>query len=403
MMEDQRPMTDPTRSVLVISPDKQVSDAIGKALAALPGLRVDVEPTTLTGMNGRASKVASTYDVVLFQTAPGDGEEIDAIEALSASRRPGTVLLALADSGIPLSQARALNRAGVDEVLPLSGLAADVSDQISRIGRSHSSDRLKTGRLIVVAQARGGIGATTIAVNLADQLAYRRGLWGKETRRPVALVDLDLQFGTTGSVLDLPEQDTLHQIASEAIVPDAVFLKQSMQVTNHGLSVLAAPAKFAPIDALRPEQVAAILDTLRQTHDYVVVDLPRVLVNWIEPVLQRADRLLVVSDLSVPAIRHCRRLIDFFAADNATLAVEVVVNRERRGIFGSAVQREAEKALERKLDHWVPDNPRVARLAADRGMPLSSVAASSSLCRAVGQIAEATLKSLPVIAHATAR
>jgi pilus assembly protein CpaE len=316
--------------MLVISPDPDVSRAISTALSAMPNLTIDVETSTLTGMNGRASKVAGNYDVVLFQTEASDGDEIGAIEAMSAARRPGSVVLALADSGIPLSLARALNRAGVDEVLPMSGFAADVSDQLKRLNRPSSADRTRSGRIIAVAQARGGIGATTLAVNLADQLAQDHRAFGRGTRRPVALVDLDLQFGTTGSMLDLPEQDTLHKMASDAVIPDAVFLGQSLQTTTRGLTVLAAPSRFAPLDSLRPEQVAAILDTLRLSNDYVIVDLPRALVGWIEPVLHRADRLMLVTDLSVPAIRHCRRLLDFVAGDNATLPVEIVVNRDGR-------------------------------------------------------------------------
>ena len=396
-------MTNPTRSVLVISPDLQISNAIGTALSSMADVKVDVESASLSGMNGRASKLAANYDVVLFQTTPDDDSELGAIEALSAARRPGMVLLALADSGIPLSQARALNRAGVDEVLPLSGLAADVSDQISRMGTIGATDRSRSGRVIAVMQARGGIGATTVAVNLADQLACQRRMFRGETRRPVAFVDLDLQFGTAGSVLDLPEQDTLHRIASEGVVPDAVFLDQSMQTTSRGLSVLAAPSRFVPMDAIRPEQVAAILDTLRRTNDYVIVDLPRALVGWIEPVLQRADRVLVVTDLSVPAVRHCRRLIDFLGGDHATLPVEIVVNREHGSGFASAARRETEKALGRKLDHWLPNDRRAARLAADRGASLSEAAGSSMLCRAIGRLARTTLTTLPAVAHTAAR
>lgn len=391
------------RAVLVVSPDPEVSDAIGKALSSLPGLKVDVEASTLSGMNGRAARIAAGYDVVLFQNMPGDADEQAAIEALSSARRPGSMLLALADSNISLSVARALNRAGVDEVLPMSGPATDVTQHITHTWQARESSPARAGRVIAVAQARGGIGATTVATNLADQLSCRKRAFRGEVRRPVALVDFDLQFGTVGSMLDLAEQDAVLQMASEGSIPDAVFLKQSMQTTKHGLSVLVAPSKFAPIDALRPEQAAAVIDTLRQTHDYVVVDLPRALVGWIEPVLQKADQMLIVSDLSVPAVRHCRRLIDFFTADNPALQIEVVMNRERRARFGSAAQRETEKALERKITHWLPSDTRAARLAADRGAPLSEVAAGSALARAVGRLAVATEKNLPVHAQAAAR
>ena len=222
-------------------------------------------------------------------------------------------------------------------------------------------------------------------------------------RHPVALVDLDLQFGTIGSMLDLPEQDTLMTLALEGTIPDENFLRQSMPVTAGGLSVLPAPGKFAPIDALRPEQVAAILDTLRDTHDYVVVDLPRVLVGWIEPVLARADKMFVVTDTSVPSVRHCRRLIEFFVADNVALPVEVIVNHETRSLSGGSIRRATEKVLERKLEHWLPHDRKAARAAVDRGKPLSEISASGSLARAFTRLAAATRASLPAAVHTFAK
>jgi pilus assembly protein CpaE len=391
-------MTHPTRSMLVISPDPSVSDSITHALSAMPGLRVDVETSTLTQMNGRATKAAGAYDIVLFQTQPDDAAENAAIESLAAVKRPGALLLALTDSDIALSQARALNRLGVDEVLPMSGFADEVGTHMSGMiaPRKQTGGTQTTGRIIAITEARGGAGATTLAVNLADQLACQKLRFRKEIRRRVALADLDLQFGTIGSALDLPEQDSLFRLASDATIPDAVFLAQVMQTSANGVSVLAAPTKFAPLDALRAEQVAAILENLRASHDYVIVELPRAVVGWVEAVMQRADCLMIVTDLSVPSIRHCRRLIEFFGTDNANLPIEIVVNRERRGPFASSVRRETEKALDRKLDHWLPDDPRAARKSIDRGAPLSTVAGGSALSKAIGRIAQSVTKSLPV-------
>lgn len=392
------------RNMLVISPDPQVTGQIGTALAAIPALKVDCETATLAQMNGRAAKLAAQYDIVLFQTGSEDDAELEAVRALAAARRPGGVILALAEDDISLSRARALSHAGVDEVIP-AGAGAELGAQVSRLGLAApvQGGGGHHGRIIAVTQARGGIGATTVAVNLADRLARERRFLHRENRHPVALVDLDLQFGTVGSMLDLPEQDALLTLAQEGTLPDATFLRQSMHTTPGGISVLPAPGRFAPIDALRPEQVAAILDTLRQAHDYVIVDLPRALVGWIEPVLARADRVLVVTDTSVPAIRHCRRLIDFFQADNLALPVEIVVNREARSLSRAGLRRAAEKVLERKLGHWLPLDASAARTAADRGRPLSDVSASGRLSRAIARLAQDTRAALPPLAQAASQ
>ncbi|MCU9847842.1 AAA family ATPase [Defluviimonas sp. WL0024] len=387
-------MTDKTKSILLITPDDGIADLVGTALQTSTGLQVETQASTLAKINGHAVKMMSDHDVILFHTSPNNMAEITAIEAMTANRRPGTTLIALVDGNVSLSQVRALTHAGVDEVLPLPAEGEELDRRVLKLARAAAAkpaEAVSRGRIIAVTQARGGIGSTTVAVNLADQLVGGRGWGARKQGRKVALVDLDLQFGTVGSFLDLPEQDSLLQLALDGVVPDENFLDQAMVKGPNGISVMPAPSKFAPLDSLRPDQVAAILDTLRQSHDFVVVDLPRAIVNWIEPVIQRADELLVVTDMSVPAIRHCRRLIDFFTQDNPALTVDIVVNHENRPLLQSRVHREAAKALERKLDLWLPHDARAATNSADRGQPLSLAAPRSPLGKAMGRLAQSVV------------
>ncbi len=387
------------KSVLLITPDASVSDAIGSALAGLDGVNVRTEPTTLAGLNGKAAYLARDRDIIIFEASDDEDADLEAIKALKANHLAGGMLLALADSSITLSRVRALNRAGVDEVLPKPVVGQEIGSRVERMftkAEAKSSAPEARGRIIAVAQARGGVGATTVAVNLAYELVGKSGFLKKKVFRSVALVDLDVQFGSVGTLLDLDEQNALHQMAIEGTVPDATFLKQIMTVLPNGMSVLAAPSKFMPLDSLQPRQVEAILDTLRQVNDVVVVDLPHALGSWMEPVLGRADELIIVSDTSVPSIRHCRRLIDFVTADNPGLTVRVVINHEKkRVLFGAGAQKEMQKALNRKLEHWLPHDPRAARASADRGKPLAVLAPRSALGKAIARLARQTSASLP--------
>ena len=382
-----------TRSVLIVSPNAAVAAAIEESLGCDPGMRIEREEATLAGMNGRAIAAAARFDVILFETRPEESSDIEAIRSMAAHKGPETKLVALADAGITLSEVRLLTEAGADEVLPLTGESAR-QDAAQRRQAQTASAPQRHGRIIAVAQARGGIGSTTVAVNLADQLARGAGLARKAAPPKVALVDFDLQFGTVGTLLNLDEQETLHQLALDGTIPDAHFLAQSMPVLDSQLAVLVAPSKFAPLDSLRPVQVAAILDTLRTMHDYIIVDLPRALVGWIEPIVERADELMVVTDISVASIRHCRRLIEFFTQDNPTLPVEVVVNHQRKTFLASRLHREAAKVLERPLKHWLPHDARAATVAGGRGEPLSRAAPRSALGRAMTRLAATTSSDL---------
>jgi pilus assembly protein CpaE len=383
------------KSVLLISPDTAVSSAIERALARMPGVDLRTEASSLLGLNGKAAVLAKGRDIIIFETSDDERTDLDAVRALKAAHPTGGLMLALADSAISLSRVRALNGAGVDEVLPRAEAGGDISSRIQKMfdaaAQTTAHATGNRGSVIAVAQARGGVGATTVAVNLANELVAQPGKQKKQPARAVALVDLDVQFGSVGTLLDLGEQDALHQLALDGGIPDAAFLKQAMAVLPNGMSVLAAPSKFMPLDSLQPPQIAAILDTLRQNNDFVVVDLPHALGGWIEPVLRRADQLIIVSDTSVPAVRHCRRLIEFFTADNPDLPILIVINHEARSFFPSAKQKEIQKALNRKLDHWLPHDPATARICVDRGKPLASVAPRSQLGKAISRLARETI------------
>lgn len=398
-------MTGPGKNVLLITPDKVVAQAIEKALSDMEGVKIRSVAARITALNGKAGQLAADKDIIIFDASSDDGPDMEAIRDLVAARRSGAKLLALADAQMTLSQIHALNRAGVDAVLPAPTNGEDAGElakelkQMRREGMQAypgAAPGQPRGRVIAVAKARGGVGATTVAVNLADELIARGGFLTRREPNAVAILDLDVQFGSVGTLLDLAEQNTLHQLALDGYTPDQDFLDRVVAHTEGGLSVLAAPSKFMPLDSLNTEQIAAILDGLRRAHDFVVVDLPHALGAWIEPVLKRADELVLVTDTSVPAIRHSRRLIEFFTQDNPDLRIEVVINREKKALFGSATEKEVQKALNRRLDHWLPDDPVAARMAADRGKPLSEVAPRSALTKAIARLAKETMQSFPV-------
>jgi Flp pilus assembly CpaE family ATPase len=248
------------------------------------------------------------------------------------------------------------------------------------------------GRIIATLPARGGIGATTLSVNLAESLAAPRGFGRSRTRAKVALVDLDLQFGSVGSMLDLPEHDALARLAGEGTLPDVTFLRQAMLDHPSGLRVMPAPSTFVPQDALGVAQVAAIIDVLRTEFDYVVIDLPHAVARWIEPVISAADMVLLVADLSVPVVRQGRRLTELLTADNPALPLRLVASREDKPMFRTSTMREAERALERPVWAWLPPDQKHARAAADQGRPLRAV--GGVLSKAINRLARQVEREL---------
>jgi pilus assembly protein CpaE len=193
-------------------------------------------------------RLASVADVILFRSDT-PGLDIETLRSMHRASDRTATLVALTPPELPLAEARRLLQAGAADVLPWTVEAEEIVSQLERW--THKSLPAvyeaphRRGRVVTVAQARGGIGASTLAVNLADRLMDRRG-FRKQPQNRVVVVDLDLQFGSVASLLDVKDSEALYQMAMDGTVPDTAFVANALSTTPQGLCVLGAPARFAP-------------------------------------------------------------------------------------------------------------------------------------------------------------
>jgi Flp pilus assembly CpaE family ATPase len=239
------------------------------------------------------------------------------------------------------------------------------------------------GRIILVAKARGGIGATTLAVNLALEMQMQAKKLSGAAGGRVALVDLDVQLGNAGSFLDLADRGGMLALANLGPEPDAQAVRHAMVRHPSGLGVLAAPTTAIPFQAFDAIRIAAMIDALASENDVVIVDLPPALIDWLEPLLARAERLLMITDLAVPSIVRARRIIALMTEDHPKLPVEIVVAHEKKPFRLGKTHRDAEAALGFPLRHWLPDEAKLARQALDRGEPLVQLSPRCGWSKAV--------------------
>lgn len=368
---------------------------LGFDLRDYPDLSLQEFKSPLGGMDAATTALAREHGVLLFRAQGNNERDAQAVAAIRRSLGPEAIILALTDASTSLAEARMLNEAGVNEVLPDTiGTEALVAQIYRHSGQNTAAAApaakpAAQGKIITVAPARGGVGATTLAINLANSLLDRRGFRTRKARNKVVIVDLDLQFGTVASGLDIDPRDGFYAMASDGTLPDDTFLAQSLIDLPSGLSVFSAPSRMIPLDAIRPEQITSLLTALRAHYDYVVVDLPRTLVGWVSAVLSDTDKLLLVTDSSVPSVRQARRLLDLYEEDNLALPVEIVVSGESKPMLPGANHKEAARLLGRPLAHWLPHDPKAARTAIDRGMPLEEAARGSALRKKISAIAAA--------------
>lgn len=383
-------MTDAPSSIIYIAPNAGSSDSGLAALRDMADVDVVDRNTTLSALNGSAVQLASKHDMVVLRTDDVDEADIAAIKALRAEIPAHTAILALTRANTPLAIARFLTLAGVDDVLPDSLTGPELQDQVRKwLNRPllmAAPMRPERGKIISVSKSRGGIGGTTVAVNLADQLrqSHAKG----QAQPSVALVDLDIQFGNIASFLEVETSDILYDFAISGHIPKPAIIQEWAQTGPGGLSVCTAPARMVPFDALNRDQIARFLNLLAEQFDYVVLDLPHVVVDWLGAVLEASDMMLMVTDTSVPSIRQARRLIDTFAEEAMTLPIDMVVNFEKRPMVLRSHHKAAAKVLDRPLGHWIASDAKTAREAIDRGVPVSQVAGRAGLTKGIQRLAK---------------
>jgi pilus assembly protein CpaE len=223
----------------------------------------------------------------------------------------------------------------------------------------------KLGKLVAVTGTRGGVGATTVAASVAWLIAQER-------RRRVALVDLDLQFGTIALSLDLEPSHGLREALENPNRIDGLFMDRVLIQHSERLFVLSAEESPDETLLLDYGAVELLMTELRNKFHYVVVDVPRSPNACTHQVLQSATDLLLVTDLSLAGMRDTMRLTGMLPTTNASCNTVLVVNRVGEHKQGEMPRAEFEKGVSRKLDLLLPFDARTVAAATNFGQPVAS-------------------------------
>lgn len=376
---------------LVVSDIPGMAEMVGRGLAKDDGLEVVHQRIALADLVADPDFDLSSTDLIVFQIRAGNDADIAAIRTVKANGPEDLKVLGVTSDLLSLASSRALMDAGVDEVMPVGAKQPESQDaQAVNVAvddaREDHDTQVTNGVILAVAGARGGIGTTSFALNLATLLA-RRGKKDEGPAPKVAIVDLDYQNGVLGASIDIQDTGAYLDLLKGDIKADRAFVRRSMiHYEGASFDVLAAPTRIAPLDAFSAETVAMLLDELRLTYDYVVLDLPRALVDWVDPILARADRFFILGDTSVHTVRQMRRMTDLYTDDHAAIPLEPVVSMKSKPFRAGADIKEAERFLERKLEHWIPLDAKSAALASDHGKPILLARPKSAIAKAMAPI-----------------
>lgn len=292
-----------------------------------------------------------------------------------------------------------LLRKGADEFVPYPLPEGELAQAIQRVRAKDEAPvpepvtaptlkagAQKDGALIVVHGLAGGTGSTTMAVNLAWELAKV----DKNDAPSVCLLDLDLQFGAVATFLDLPRREVVYDMLSETENMDEEIFGHALLTYEDTLQVLTAPTDMLPLDLITSEDVTRVLQMARNQFDYVIVDMPSTLVQWSEAVLNMAHIYFAMIELDMRCAQNTLRFKR--ALQSEELPVEklrYVLNRAPKFTDLNAkgrVKRMAE-SLSISIDVQLPDGGKSITQANDHGMPLASSAPKSPLRKELMKLA----------------
>ncbi len=219
--------------------------------------------------------------------------------------------------------------------------------------------------------ASGGVGSTVITLETAHIL----NRYGKRFGRTTCVVDLNFQHGSCAEYLDIEPRFDITEIENSPERLDRQLLDVMLSRHSSGLSVIAAPNQPSEMRTFKAALVVRLLDLVSAYFDYVVIDLPRIWFPWTDTVIMGSNRLFIVADMTVPSIRHSRRLIEAVQQKTGSqIETKVLVNRmDWRANAAGLNARDVEEALGASFAGGIPNNYRLVRDAVDRGVPLEEV------------------------------
>jgi pilus assembly protein CpaE len=333
-------------------------------------------------MGGMAAAIETyhsipTPNVIILETA-GSDDILAGLDELATVCDAGTRVVVIGNE-TDVAPYRELVRRGVSDYIVGPVQTLDVVRAIC--GLFSASEAVAVGRIIAVVGAKGGVGASTVAHNLAWAIAHDLAL-------DSVVIDLDMAFGTAS--LDY-NKDPLQGIANAVFSnerPDSAFIERLLAKCNDHLSLLAAPAALDRVYDFGADAFDAVFDTLRLTTPCIVLDIPHQWSGWTRRALVGADDILIVAEPDLANLRNAKNMLSMLKAarpnDRPPLYCLSQVGMSKRPEIRA---REFAKAMENQPIASIPFDPRMFGTAANNGQMIAEISANHRISKTFVQIA----------------
>jgi len=341
-------------------------------------------------------------DALQFIAIAVDGQDdqsmnqVGEVIGLAKARNIRVILIAEEVSPIVLHQ---LLKLGADDFVPYPLPESALHDAIERMRRapvmlpsaeaavSHAPKGGRDGMILPVHGLAGGTGATTFAVNLAWELASAERKNGPK----VCLLDLDFQYGSVSTYLDLPRREAVYEMLSDTAKVDNESFMQSLLTFNDRLHVLTAPADMLPLDIVHAEDINRVLAFARANFDFVIIDMPKTVVQWTETVLHQAKVYFGIMELDMRTAQNTLRVIRALKAEDLPFEkLRYVLNRAPSftDLTGKGRVKRLAESLDITIEIQLPDGGKAVTQSNDHGLPLSESAGKNPLRKEIAKLAK---------------
>ncbi len=361
---------------IIFNRDEKFAPELRAMLLKFEGVKIVAEVDE-SAMLGQAA-VQFGADVIMVDLGPTPETVLPIVGEVAANHRDLAIFAASQSTeGSLILKAM---RLGIREFFPRPIDAKTLGEAIERVA-SHRVERITQGRLITVTGSSGGVGATTIATNLAVE-------FGEFAGRGVTAVDLDFRFGQVATFLDVDPTYTLADLCQSGEQLEPAIVTRAMMRHDSGISVLSRPLHFAESDAITAAACVGVLSTLLQMNDYVVTDGPTRFDQSAHSVLALSDVNLLVVQLVVPSVRNALRMLESMRQNGYnTDRMRLLCNRAGRESGHLSVQNVSE-TLGLEVFATIPDDWMTVSGAINLGEPLSAHSPKSKVRAALQEIAE---------------
>ncbi len=318
-----------------------------------------------------------TPQVVIVEETGSDEQLMDHLGQLAEVCEPGTRVIVLGQLN-DIALYRELLSQGISEYLVTPVSAHEILDTIRTIFADPSAP--PRGKVFAFFGARGGVGASTIAQNVAWELA---GTIADD----VIYVDLDVAFGSSSLAFNAESKQSVGEALAQPDRVDTVLMERFLVKYGEHLQVLMSSADLRSPGIVDFEAVEKVLEVARQMSPIVVVDIPHIWAPWSEPLMRSADDLVIVALPDLGNLRECKNLVEHFVPKRDILPTRIVLNRVDAYKKTQLSAKDFQETLNLAPALSIPFEPGLFGTAANNGQMLSEAAKTHKIVESLKQFA----------------